>query len=184
VGVDEAGRGALAGPIVACAVGLKPSFTFHNIVNDSKKINETNRKLIFNLIQPHIHLGIGMSTHRLIDKYNVLNATLIAMQKAIRRVPLQPFKVIIDGHITPKVTVPCTSKVKADTTVIEVMAASICAKVIRDHIMVKYHHIYPLYSFKKHKGYGTKDHYNQLFKHGQCPIHRLTFNLHQQLSLF
>ena len=184
LGVDEAGRGALAGPVVACAVALKPSFCFFNEMNDSKKLNETTRERLFELIQPHIRLGVGMATHRCIDTMNILKATLLAMKKAIIRVPNQKYTVVIDGRDCPLIDMPCTAKIKADTTVVEVMAASICAKVIRDKIMCKYHRIYDQYNFNQHKGYGTTVHYDRLFEFGHSPIHRLSFNLSKQLTLF
>jgi ribonuclease HII len=184
LGVDEAGRGALAGPVVACAVALKPSFCFFNEMNDSKKLNETTRERLFELIQPHIRLGVGMATHRCIDTMNILKATLLAMKKAIIRVPNQKYTVVIDGRDCPLIDMPCTAKIKADTTVVEVMAASICAKVIRDKIMRKYHRIYDQYNFNQHKGYGTTVHYDRLFEFGHSPIHRLSFNLSKQLTLF
>ncbi len=184
LGVDEAGRGALAGPVVACAVALKSSFCFFDEMNDSKKLNDATRKHLFELIQPHIILGVGMATHRCIDAMNILKATLLAMKKAIVRVPGQHYTVVIDGRDCPPINMPCKAKIKADASVVEVMAASICAKVLRDKIMCKYHRIYDQYDFNQHKGYGTIDHYDRLFEFGHSPIHRQSFNLSKQLTLF
>lgn len=183
-GIDEAGRGALAGPVVACCVVLKESFSLHDDVNDSKKLSPKNRDHLFNAIIPHIQLGIGMATHRLINKINILNATLMAMKTAIRRFPAPIGHAIIDGNKAPKLTISHETMIKADGKIPEVMAASICAKVIRDRLMQKYHRIYTQYGFDSHKGYGTKQHYNALFDLGHCPIHRTTFNLNKQLTLF
>ena len=126
-GIDEAGRGALAGPVVACCVVLKKSFTFYDDVNDSKQVSAKKRNQLFNDIMPHIHLGIGMGTHRLINKINVLNATLFAMKTAIRRLPTQINHAIIDGNKAPELTISYETMVKADAKVTEVMVASICA---------------------------------------------------------
>ncbi len=183
-GVDEAGRGALAGPVVSCCVVFKDSFEFFDDIDDSKSLREQTRNDLFNLIRPHIHLGIGMGSHRLINKSNILKATLRAMQIAIRKNPTHIDHAIIDGNKKPRVSVSCEAIIKADATVAEVMAASICAKVIRDRLMKKYHRIYGGYSFDLHKGYGTKRHYESLFNQGHCPIHRTSFNLNKQLTLF
>ncbi len=183
-GIDEAGRGALAGPVVACCVVFKESFSFHGDINDSKRLSPKKRNQLFNDIIPHIHLGIGMATHRLINKKNILNATLMAMKTAIRRFPASIGHAIIDGNTAPKLTISYETMVKADAKIPEVMMASICAKVIRDRLMHKYHRIYTGYGFDGHKGYGTKKHYNALFDLGHCPIHRTSFNLTKQLTLF
>ncbi len=183
-GVDEAGRGALAGPVVACCVVLKPSFNLHNDVNDSKKLSETKRNILFNALQEDVYLGIGLLSHRALSTQNILTATLNAMATAIRKVPGHFDHIIIDGNKAPELTQSFETMVKADANVIEVMVASICAKVIRDRLMLKYDRIYSGYGFKSHKGYGTKIHYNALFDQGPCPIHRTTFNLNKQLTLF
>lgn len=183
-GIDEAGRGALAGPVVACCVVFKPSFAFNDMVNDSKKLPAKKRIELFNLFRNDIYLGIGLASHRLINKKNILNATLIAMKNSLRRAPSSCNFVIIDGNRGPKLTVPYKTMIKADERIPEVMVASICAKVIRDRLMLKYHNLYSEYGFDLHKGYGTQKHYEALFKHGACPIHRTSFNLNKQLTLF
>lgn len=185
IGVDEAGRGALAGPVVACAVSILPSFTFFEDVADSKVLTQSKRDRIYAMVRPHIALGIGIASHRYIDRYNILKATLIAMEKAVRRIPTQGgATVIVDGNHAPRINMPCEARVKADATVTEVMLASICAKVLRDRLMQKYHRFYPRFGFDRHKGYGTRDHYDALHKGGHSHIHRTSFNLNKQLELF
>ncbi len=183
-GVDEAGRGALAGPVVACSVTFKPTFNAHDILDDSKKLTEEKRYKIFNEIQSHIYLGTGIVSHRYINRTNILQATLVAMRKAINKMPIKIDHAIIDGNRIPRVDVSCAALIKADTTIPEVKAASICAKVIRDRLMIKYNRIYTRYAFDGHKGYGTKQHYESLHEHGHCAIHRVEFNLNTQLTLF
>jgi ribonuclease HII len=185
MGVDEAGRGALAGPIVACCVQFKPTFSLHSELNDSKQLSAAQRHTIFNAMKDDIYLGVGMASHRLIDKINVFQATMIAMTKAINKIANSNHHVIIDGNRVPKIEGPtCEAIVKADTKVAEVKAASICAKVLRDRLMEKYDRFLPEYGFKKHKGYGTKLHYTALFDYGKSVIHRESFNLSKQLTLW
>lgn len=183
-GVDEAGRGALAGPVVSCCIVFKDSFSIYDDIDDSKKLSEQKRYQLFDMIRPHVHLGIGIVSHRLIGRINVLQATLTAMAIAIRKTPVVIDHAIIDGNRIPTVSIPCEAVVKADATIPEVKAASICAKVIRDRLMLKYHRIYSDYAFDVHKGYGTRRHYDSLYDHGHCPIHRTSFNLNKQLTLF
>ena len=183
-GVDEAGRGALAGPVVACCAVLKPSFTLQDHVNDSKKLSEEKRYALFNALQEQIHLGIGLLSHRAITIQNILNATLNAMAISIRKMPVGFDHIIIDGNKAPKLKHSYETMVKADAKITEVMVASICAKVIRDRLMLKYHRIYSGYGFNTHKGYGTKLHFDALHHKGPCPIHRTSFNLNKQLTLF
>lgn len=183
-GVDEAGRGALAGPVVACCATLKPSFCFYEEINDSKKLSELKRNHLFDAMRQHIHLGIGLTTHRFISRKNVLKATLVAMEQAVRKHTSPIDHVIIDGNKAPELTISHETMVKADAKVAEVMVASICAKVIRDRLMQKYDRIYSGYGFSGHKGYGTKKHYDALHNHGHCAIHRTSFNLNKQLTLF
>jgi len=183
-GVDEAGRGALAGPVVACSVVLKPSFNLNKEVNDSKKLSEKKRYQLFDVLLNDIYLGIGLNSHRYINQYNVLNATMTAMATSIRKNKGIFNHIIIDGNKAPKLGHSYETMVKADAKIIEVMVASICAKVIRDRIMLKYNRLYPDYGFEKHKGYGTKIHYDAIFNQGPCPVHRTSFNLNRQLTLF
>lgn len=183
-GIDEAGRGALAGPVVACAVAFKDSFDLFNDINDSKQLSETKRSKLFDQMRDTIYLGVGIVSHRKINRMNILQATFLAMSKSVRKIPTSIDHVIIDGNKTPNIDISCEAIVKADTKIDQVKAASICAKVIRDRLMIKYHRIYSEYGFDGHKGYGTKKHYDSLFDHGHCPIHRTGFNLNKQLTLF
>ena len=183
-GVDEAGRGALAGPVVACSVVFKKSFSLFDKIADSKQLSEIKRYALFDEMRAFIHLGIGIVSHRKINSINILEATFLAMATALRKTPVMIDHAIIDGNKTPTTNISCEAVIKADATVDQVKAASICAKVIRDRLMIKYHRIYSTYGFNIHKGYGTRQHYNQLFNHGHCPIHRTSFNLNKQLTLF
>ncbi|MEK9728033.1 MAG: ribonuclease HII [Candidatus Margulisiibacteriota bacterium] len=183
-GVDEAGRGALAGPVVACCVVLKPSFKLQNEVNDSKRLSEKRRNGLFTLLLNDIHLGIGINSHRYITKHNVLKATMVAMATSIRKNKGPYNHIIIDGNKAPINGDSIETLVKADSKIIEVMVASICAKVIRDRLMKKYSRLYTGYGFEIHKGYGTKRHFEALFDNGPCPVHRTSFNLNKQLTLF
>ena len=183
-GVDEAGRGALAGPVVACCAVLKESFKLHKDVNDSKKLSEKKRYELFDALKKDIYLGIGLNSHRYINQYNVLNATITAMATAVRKNMAEYNHIVIDGNKAPKLEQSHETMVKADAKVTEVMVASICAKVIRDKLMVKYNRLYAGYGFDVHKGYGTKKHYDALFSKGPSPVHRTSFNLNKQLTLF
>ena len=183
-GVDEAGRGALAGPVIACCVLFKPSFLYHNDLNDSKKLSEESREIIFNKIKPHIFLSIGCVSPSKIDDINILNATLLAMKKAILKCKQSVDHIIIDGNKKPSLNLSIETRIKADATIPEVQAASICAKVIRDKIMQKKHKLHKFYEFNINKGYGTKKHYDFIHKHGPSSIHRLSYNLNKQLTLW
>ena len=136
-GVDEAGRGALAGPVVACCAVLKESFHLHEEVNDSKKLSEKKRYELFDALKQDIYLGIGLNSHRYINQHNVLNATMTAMKTAVRKNIGDYNHIIIDGNKAPKLDQSHETMVKADSKVTEVMVASICAKVIRDKLMLK-----------------------------------------------
>ena len=183
-GIDEAGRGALAGPVVACCVVFKPHFKDVGILNDSKQLSPSKRYAIYTQILPYIEFGIGLCTHRQIDRTNILRATLLAMQKSARRCLAEYDHIIVDGNRKPNILGSIETQVKADARIPEVQAASIMAKVIRDQIMTRYHDRYPHYGFHQHAGYGTKNHYHALSTHGPCPIHRKGFNLNRQLTLW
>lgn len=183
-GVDESGRGALAGPVVACCVTIGQGFSFYADIDDSKALSAKKRRQLFDAMQSSIHLGVGIVSHRSIDRINILNATLLAMQKAIRRHNQTKSHIIIDGTMCPKTRISCEAMVNADARVDQVKIASICAKVIRDQLMVNYAHRYNNYAFEKHKGYGTDRHYACLHTYGPSYIHRRSFNLSKQLPLF
>lgn len=184
-GIDEAGRGPLAGPVAAGAVLILEK-DFKEVkkiesVKDSKKLSETMRKEIYlNLIKnKKIKWGIGMVSEKVIDKINILEATKLAMIKAIRDLEkknkVKVDFIILDGKMKLNLNIEQKSIVKADDKVFSVSAASIIAKVMRDRIMEKYDKKYPKYNFKKHKGYGTREHLKKIKKHGICKIHRRGF---------
>ncbi len=175
-GIDEAGRGPLAGPVVAACVILDKNPMIQGI-NDSKKISEKNRDKIFDIIvNSDIAYGIGISDNNEIDKMNILNATFLAMKRAIAMATKKPDFIIVDGNQTIKdVDYTQKSVVQGDSKSITIACASILAKVTRDKIMKQYAEIYPQYGLDKHKGYGTKEHIEAINKYGITPIHRLSF---------
>ena len=179
--IDEAGRGPLAGPVVAACVIIKANFSINNdikTINDSKKITAKKRELLFDLIKKHfIEVGIGICDHLTIDRINILQATFLAMKKAISSIKNRPQFFLIDGSfIIPNCSTPQQAVIKGDEKIFTIAAASIIAKVTRDRIMQEMDKLYPNYGFLKHKGYGTKDHLEKLKQYGPCPIHRLSFN--------
>jgi len=185
VGLDEAGRGPLAGPVVAAAVMIKrfPVANFQFLgINDSKKLSAKKREEFYKIITKHpaIEWGIGKVSEKVIDKINIFQATKLAMKRATnnleRKHSLADF-LILDGKISLDLPIAQKSIVKADEKVFSCMAAGILAKVWRDRIMRKYHLKYPGYGFAQHKGYPTKYHRKMLKKHGRCVIHRLSFKL-------
>lgn len=180
-GVDEAGRGPLAGPVCAAAVILPYGCEIEGL-NDSKKLSEKKRDMLFDIIiKKAISYSICYGTLEEIEKYNILNATFLAMNRSIESLDVKPDYCLIDGNRTPKeIKFPCETVVKGDSKSYSVAAASILAKVSRDRLMLEYDKKYPQYGFKKHKGYGTKEHYEAIKKFGVCDIHRLSFlkNVH------
>ena len=184
-GVDEAGRGALAGPVVAAAVILTSKVPL-DLLKDSKLLSQAQREHAYQHIFQHTpYIGIGVVSHRMIDKLNILNATLLAMKRAILDLSQKPDQVIIDGNKAPRMPeYNLETKVKGDRFVPAISAASIVAKVTRDAIMNQLALKFPLYGFKQHKGYGTEEHYEAIFLHGQTNVHRLSFNLTRQERLF
>ena len=175
-GVDEAGRGPLAGPVCAAAVIL-PENTYIEGLNDSKKLTEKKREELFDIIcQRALSYGIAYGSVEEIEKFNILNATFIAMNKAIKSLKLSADFALIDGNRKPKnIEIPCETVVKGDSKSCSIAAASILAKVTRDRLLSDYDKTYPQYNFKKHKGYGTKEHIEMILKFGPCPIHRMSF---------
>lgn len=176
VGLDEVGRGPLAGPVVACAVLIGPDCRIAG-VKDSKQLSVKKREEIYRILvnHPKISYGIGRVSEKTIDKINILEATKLAMKKAIRG--LKPDFLILDGNFKIDSEIPQKSIIKGDKKVMSCAMASIIAKVERDRLMERYHKKYPGYGFDRHKGYGTLFHYEMLEKLGPSVIHRISFNL-------
>jgi ribonuclease HII len=176
-GVDEAGRGPIAGPVIASAVILEENSKIDGI-NDSKKLNANKRKKLFEkILLLAKDYSISSASVEEIDKFNILNATLLAMKRAVESLKLKPDIVLIDGNASPKLKFKTKTIIKGDSLSTSIAAASILAKVYRDNLMIKADALYPIYKFSKHKGYGTKLHRNILKKHGTCPIHRKSFKI-------
>ena len=174
-GIDEAGRGPLAGPVVASVVVFEPNTKIEGI-NDSKKLSEAKREELFDIIKEKaLDYGIGIVNNEDIDKYNILNATYMAMKKALNCLKNQPDYLLIDAATIPGIDINQKPIIKGDSKSISIAAASILAKVTRDNIMYQYDEIFPEYGFKSHKGYGTKEHYEAIEKHGITRIHRKSF---------
>ena len=179
VGLDEAGRGPLAGPVVAAAVVL-PSNFFHSKINDSKKLSADARQKIVSEISGEIFWSVASASPAVIDSINILQATYQAMNEALNQLLLKykmqnPTLIAIDGYANPRIQHPQKSCIKGDQNSACIAAASIFAKVHRDQIMLEIDEKYPQYGFAKHKGYGTALHLEQLKKHGPCPHHRRSF---------
>jgi len=174
-GVDEAGRGPLAGPVVAAAVIL-PKECEINGLNDSKKLSHQKREILYHQIKAvAVSIGVGIIEPDEIDRINILRAALLAMEIAVKKLNPKPDFLLIDGNIRTSLLIPQQAVIGGDSICNSIAAASIIAKVARDLIMYDYHNIHPEYNFKKHKGYPTKEHYEALRKFGPCPIHRKTF---------
>lgn len=203
IGIDEAGRGPLAGPVVACAATYKSLGTLGslaskhegefekklNLIRDSKTLSEKQREGIFDFIQENFYVGVGICDHKTIDRINILEASFLAMKKAlaelrrsihnnsgIRIEEDEKIIILLDGNKKiPNLSMKQRAIVSGDKIVKSISAASIIAKVTRDKIMKEMHEKYPEYDFAKHKGYGTKLHFEMLQKHGPCEIHRRSF---------
>lgn len=175
-GVDEAGRGPLAGPVCAAAVILPVDIQIEGL-NDSKKLSEKKREQLYDvIIDRAVSYSVAFGTLEEIEEYNILNATYLAMNRAIKGLRIKPDFALIDGNRVPKdIKIPCETIVKGDFKSASIAAASILAKVTRDRLLVQYDEKYPEYNFKKHKGYGTKEHYEAIKKYGVCDVHRLSF---------
>ncbi len=174
-GVDEAGRGPLAGPVCAAAVILPPNVEISGL-NDSKKLTDKRRRELFPMIKEQaIAYGIGLADHQEIDEINILQATYLAMERALAQLPVKPELALIDGNRAKDFGIPVQTVVKGDSLSASIAAASILAKVTRDDLMLEAAKQYPAYQFEVHKGYGTKAHYAALTDHGPSPIHRMTF---------
>lgn len=174
-GVDEAGRGPLAGPVYAAAVVLEKGQTIEG-VNDSKKLSEKKRELLFDkIINECKDYSIGTASEKEIDELNILQATFLAMKRAVDGLSVKPDCALVDGNQIPNLDYDVTTVVKGDAKSESIAAASILAKVSRDRYMLEIAEKYPQYGFEKHKGYGTKLHYEMIEKYGICDIHRKTF---------
>ena len=174
-GVDEAGRGPLAGPVCAAAVILPPHIDIPGL-NDSKKLTDKKRRELYPIIMEQaIAYGIGLASHEEIDQINILQATYLAMERAILQLSVTPELALIDGNRAKDFGLPVQTVVKGDSLSASIAAASVLAKVTRDDLMLEAAKAYPQYAFDVHKGYGTKAHYEALTSHGPSPIHRMTF---------
>lgn len=174
-GVDEAGRGPLAGPVCAAAVILPPEFEIPGL-NDSKQLTDKKRRELYPVIMAEaVSYGIAFVDEQIIDRDNILNATFAAMKSAIGQLDPKPELALIDGNRVSEFGVEAIPVVKGDARVASIAAASILAKVARDQYMEAIDAVYPQYGFAVHKGYGTKRHYAAISEYGMCPIHRKTF---------
>ena len=174
-GVDEAGRGPLAGPVCAAAVILPEHLQIPGL-NDSKKLTDKKRRELFPVIQQQaIAYGIGLASEAEIDEINILQATFLAMRRALEQLTVLPEIALIDGNRETDFGLPVKTVVKGDSLSANIAAASVLAKVTRDNLMLELAQQYPEYGFDIHKGYGTKAHYEALRKYGPCPIHRRSF---------
>jgi len=184
-GLDEVGRGSLAGPVLACAVVLRSDLNSSNLlrtvfnIRDSKKLSSKQREEFYNILAKHLDIkwGIGKVSEKIIDRINILEATKLAMEKAIKNIKVRPNFLILDGNFKINSKLPQKSIIRADGKVFSCMAAGIMAKVTRDKIMKNYHKKFPLYGFDRHKGYPTKHHFLTINKNGTCKIHRKSFSL-------
>lgn len=174
-GVDEAGRGPLAGPVYAAAVIL-PSDCVIEGLNDSKKLTEKKRETLFDEIKEKaLAYGIASADEKEIDEINILNATFLAMKRAIASLSVRPDLALIDGNQKPHTDIEEVTVIKGDAKSMSIAAASVLAKVSRDRFMLEMAEKYPQYEFARHKGYGTKLHYEKIAQYGVCDIHRRTF---------
>lgn len=174
-GIDEAGRGPLCGPVVAAAVILPDEYNILYI-NDSKKLSETKREEVYKEIDKYaVAYGVGIVSPERIDEINILQATYEAMRTAIHKLSVTPDILLNDAVTIPMVDIKQVSIIKGDAKSQSIAAASIVAKVTRDHLMEEYDKLYPEYGFAKHKGYGTAAHIKAIKEYGPCPIHRRTF---------
>ncbi|MFA7243402.1 MAG: ribonuclease HII [Sulfuricellaceae bacterium] len=174
-GVDEAGRGPLAGAVFAAAVILDERRPIVGLA-DSKKLSEKKREKLAEEIRLHaLAWAIGRAEVEEIDRINILQASLLAMKRAVEGLAVAPDKALIDGLHCPALSMPAEAIVKGDASVVQISAASILAKTARDAEMIEFHRVYPQYGFDRHKGYGTAEHLAALKRHGASPIHRLSF---------
>lgn len=183
-GIDEAGRGPLAGPVVAAAVILDPARPIPGL-NDSKKLSEKKRDALAVLIRERaLAWAVAEASVEEIDRLNILHATMLAMQRAVAGLAVRPTSAMVDGNRCPKLDIPAEAVVKGDGKIASIAAASILAKTVRDAGMLALHVQYPMYSFDRHMGYPTAAHFQALEEHGASPVHRRSFGpVAKQLSL-
>ncbi len=180
-GIDEAGRGPLAGPVVAACVVCSPEFKLDNkkldLIKDSKKLTAKKREELYNLIyEKFSEVGVGICDHKTVDRINILQAAFLAMKKAIGALKQKPDYILLDGRfLIPNASFKQKAIIKGDNLIFSIAAASIIAKVTRDRLMREAHEQFPQYGFNQHKGYGTKLHLERLLKYGPCLIHRKSF---------
>ena len=184
-GCDEAGRGCLAGPVVAAAVVLPPDFS-HPLLNDSKKLTDKQRRLLRPIIEQNaIAHSVAFVNNEEIDKINILQASFLAMNKAVKALSIKPELLLIDGNrFNNQTEIKFQCIIKGDSLYQSIAAASILAKTYRDDYMLKLHEEYPMYNWKKNMGYPTKQNRQAIVENGISPFHRKTFNLSNQMSLF
>jgi ribonuclease HII len=176
VGVDEAGRGPLAGPVVAAAVCFSQPLPINPLIRDSKSLSALQRSsVVFDIYRSAAAVGIGVVWHEEVDSINIHRASLLAMDRAVKALPMVPDMLLIDGKFRITAKIPQRPIVAGDKQSLSIAAASIIAKTTRDHIMDAYHKIFPEYGFARHKGYGTKAHLDALNTAGPSPVHRKTF---------
>ncbi len=175
-GVDEVGRGPLAGPVVAAAVMLRGDDPMLGRYRDSKKLSAARRSRLYHHLRRHAAArAVALATVEEIDRLNILQATLLAMQRAVARLPVTPHRVLIDGNALPQLTLPAETVVGGDDAVQQIAAASILAKEVRDRLMRRLHHHFPGYDLHRHKGYPTRAHLDALARLGVSPVHRRSF---------
>ena len=175
-GLDEAGRGPLAGPVVAAAAMLPDGLLIPGLT-DSKQVTERERDRLFDVVREQaVCFGIGTADERTIEAVNIYQATIIAMERALKELSPQPDYLLLDAITLPRVPLPQKPLIRGDCRSHSIAAASILAKVTRDRLMLELHERFPQYNFKRHKGYGTREHLEALGKHGPCEAHRKTFN--------
>ena len=181
-GIDEVGRGPLAGPVVAVACIFSDSILIDGI-DDSKKLSPQKRKDLFAQLDRNAVYGVGIVDNKTIDEINIYQATIRAMLIAVDKLKVKPDRLLVDGLSLPHPQIPSDKIIKGDSKSVTIASASILAKVIRDELMVKYHEQWPDYGFDKHKGYGTKQHMQAIERFGACPIHRRSFEPIKSLRL-
>jgi len=174
-GIDEAGRGPLAGPVCAAAVILPMDCVIEGL-DDSKKLSEAKRESLFAVVKENaLAYGIGWANEQEIDQYNILQATFLAMRRAVEAMPIPADYAMVDGNRMPPLAIPGETIVRGDSQCACIAAASILAKVSRDRLLREWDELYPGYGFAQHKGYGTKAHYAAIRKYGVLPVHRQSF---------